>query len=93
MDQLFEYDSSKSLSNEKKHGIQFETAKKVWDDRNALVAKSKNIIDEDRWIIVGKINDKIWSIIFMIRRNKIRIISARRARKEEVKQYEKNKRK
>lgn len=92
MDQLFEYNREKSITNKIKYKIDFEQAKIVWDDTFALVAATKHVEDEERWMIVGKIAEKIWSVIFTYRQNKIRIISARRARKEEVEQYEKNKR-
>ena len=45
-------------------------------------------IDEPRYLIIGKIGEKHWSAIITYRGEKIRIISVRRARKEEVKIYE-----
>jgi len=91
MNNVFEYDKAKSKSNKEKHGIDFESAKIVWEDKSALIAATKQIEDEKRFIIVGKIVEKTWSIIFTYRQETVRIISARRARKEEVEQYEKNK--
>ena len=90
MNSSFEYDPIKSETNNEKHGINFEEAQAVWEDKFALIVPTKNNEGENRFIIIGAINSKIWSIIFTNRRDKTRIISARRARKEEVYQYEKN---
>ncbi|MCD6255889.1 MAG: BrnT family toxin [Deltaproteobacteria bacterium] len=83
----FEYDVKKSEINNKKHGIDFEEAKKLWDDPNLIEIPAKTI-DEPRYLIIGKIGEKYWSAIITYRGEKIRIISVRRARKEEVKIYE-----
>ena len=83
----FEYDVKKSEINNKKHGIDFEEAKKLWDDPNLIEIPAKTI-DEPRYLIMGKIGEKHWSAIITYRGEKIRIISVRRARKEEVKIYE-----
>ncbi len=90
MNRAFEYDSAKSESNNKKHGIGFEDAKLVWNDEFALVAPTKHVEGERRLIIVGIIAEKIWTVVYTLRADSIRIISARRARKEEVAYYEKN---
>ena len=87
----FEYDISKSKLNKEKHGIDFEEAKAVWRDEYALVAPTKQVEGEKRFIIIGNLSKKVWSVIFTYRNETIRIISARRARKEEVSYYEKNK--
>ena len=83
----FEYDVKKSEINNKKHGIDFEEAKKLWGDPNLIEIPAKTI-DEPRCLIIGKIGEKHWSAIITYRGEKIRIISVRRARKEEVKIYE-----
>ena len=83
----FEYDLAKSLSNQDKHGIDFEEAKALWNDRDILEIPAKTT-DEPRYLLVGKINDKHWSAVVTYRNNKIRLISVRRSRKEEVVIYE-----
>ena len=83
----FEYDLRKSLANLKKHGIDFEESKALWEDQNTLVYKS-TYADEIRFLTIGRINDKYWSAISTIRRDKIRIISVRRSRKKEIQLYE-----
>jgi len=83
----YEYDDNKSLSNKQKHGIDFEGAKLLWnDDRMVEILTSYD--DEERFINIGKINSKFYTVVSTIREDKIRIISARRARKKEIEIYE-----
>lgn len=44
--------------------------------------------DEPRWLVIDKIADRHWSVVVTYREQRIRIISARRARKEEQALYE-----
>ena len=84
----YEYDSNKSLSNKQKHGIDFEEAKLLWND-DRMIEILTSYEDEERFINIGKINNKFYSVVTTIReKEKIRIISARRARKKEIELYE-----
>jgi len=83
----FEFDSNKSVSNLKKHGIDFVTAQVLWYDPDLIEIQTKSDV-EPRFLLVGRIRDKHWSVIVTYRNNKIRIISARRSRISEVKLYE-----
>ncbi|MFT5207823.1 MAG: uncharacterized DUF497 family protein [Candidatus Omnitrophota bacterium] len=86
-----EYDPKKSLSNLSKHGISFEDAKNLWSSQRLIV--EANSSKEKRFIAIGKINDKFYSCIHVVRKNSIRIISLRRSRKKEENLYhEKDKR-
>jgi uncharacterized protein len=82
----FEYDKEKSAQNSNKHGIDFEIAKAIWEDPYYLEIPA-NVSSEKRYMIIGKIEDKHWSAIATYRGSKVRIISARRSRKEEVEYY------
>jgi uncharacterized DUF497 family protein len=84
----FQYDTNKSQSNKAKHGIDFEEAQKLWQDKSATIAFEKTIEGEDRLSIVGYIADKCYTGIFTLRNLSIRIISVRRCRKNEKKRYE-----
>ncbi len=83
----FEFNIRKSKINRRKHGIDFINAQKLWDDPNLLEIPAKTV-DEPRFLVIGKINDKYWSGIITYRYEKIRIISVRRSREEEVEIYE-----
>ncbi len=83
----FEFDKKKSDSNKIKHGIDFIEAQALWDDPNLIEIPAK-IIDELRFMVIGKIGMKHWSGIITYRGNKICIISVRGSRQEEIKIYE-----
>jgi uncharacterized DUF497 family protein len=83
----FEYDSDKSAENKRKHGIDFEEALALWSD-DALVEIPAKVVDEPRWLVIGRIRDKHWSAIIARRGASIRLISVRRSRDEEVAIYE-----
>ncbi len=83
----FEYDEQKSISNLSKHGIDFETAQKLWMDELHIEVKLR-FDDEPRFIIVGLIEDKYWTAVITYRAEMVRIISVRRSRKTEVALYE-----
>jgi uncharacterized DUF497 family protein len=86
----FEFDSKKSHGNKKKHGIDFYEAQALWDDPD-LIEIPVRTSDEPRFLIIGNISGKHWSGIITYRDEKIRIISVRRSRKEEVEIYESEK--
>ncbi len=83
----FEFDKQKSQINKKKHGIDFIEAQALWNDPDRIEIPAKNI-DEVRFLVISKISDKYWSAIITYRKDKVRIISARRSRKEEIEIYE-----
>jgi uncharacterized DUF497 family protein len=83
----FEYDVNKSLSNKQKHGIDFEEAKLLWNDDRMVEIKT-SFEDEERFINIGKISSKVYAVVITYRKENIRIISARRARKKEIEIYE-----
>lgn len=83
----FEFDPKKSDINKSKHGIDFYEAQALWDDPDLIEIPLKTS-DEPRFLVIGKISGKYWSGIIRYRTEKIRIISVRRSRKEEVDIYE-----
>ena len=83
----FEFDAGKSSSNKIKHGTDFNEAQKLWDDPD-LVEIPVKTSDEPRFLVVGRISGTHWSGVITYRGDRIRIISVRRSRREEVKIYE-----
>ncbi|HWR57800.1 MAG TPA: BrnT family toxin [Thermodesulfovibrionales bacterium] len=83
----FEFDPAKSISNKKKPGIDFFEARALWDDPD-FIEIPVTTVDESRFLLIGRISEKHWSAIITYRSEKIRIISVRRSRKEEVEIYE-----
>ena len=89
----FEWDPVKAASSYKKHGVTFERAATVFNDPRALtIYDEEHSGDEDRWITVGLNIDTFFVVVNHTYREKnehayIRIISARKATKKEIKQY------
>jgi uncharacterized DUF497 family protein len=83
----FEYDTNKNGLNKRKHGIDFVEAQALWKDPDRIEIPARTV-DEPRYLLVGKIGDDHWSAIITYRDEKIRIISVRRSRREEVEIYE-----
>lgn len=67
----------------------FEEVKALWKDPYLLEAEARTT-DEPRFLVIGKIGDKHWSTVITYRKDKVRIISARRSQKEEIELYEKS---
>ena len=82
----FEYDKVKSAANHKKHGIDFLEAQELWNDPDCIVIPARTV-GESRYLLIGKLGKKFWSAIFTLRNQKIRIISVRKARKNEEEYY------
>jgi uncharacterized DUF497 family protein len=83
----FEYDSEKSAENKRKHGVDFEEAQALWSDPVLLEIPAR-VSDEPRWVVIGKMNEKLWSAVITRRGDNVRLISVRRSRDEEVEIYE-----
>ena len=83
----FEYDPAKSRANRQKHGLDFAEASALWDDPWRLDVPVRTE-GEARIMTLAKLNDRIWAAIWTIRGENIRVISVRRARKDEVAYYE-----
>ena len=83
----FEYDPAKSAANKDKHGIDFVEAQLVWNDDDAYRSPALPGIEE-RWMLVGLLEGKLWSAVHTMRGDAIRLISVRRARSGEEAEYE-----
>ena len=87
----FEWDESKSISNQGKHGISFSEARTIFTDPFArLIADPDHSDDEDRFVLLGtSINARLLVVCHCVRLNdSIRLISARKAHKHERSIYE-----
>ncbi|MBX9597128.1 MAG: BrnT family toxin [Burkholderiales bacterium] len=85
----FEWDENKNKANITKHGIGFEIAKDVFDDKNKIIAPNRIVDKEERFQVIGEIEGVIViMVVFTPRDGKVRIISARRANKKERTNYE-----
>jgi uncharacterized DUF497 family protein len=83
----FEFDERKSLANKSKHGIDFAEAQALWTD-DRLVEIQARTEDEPRFLIIGHIANVFYSAVITYRSSRIRLISVRRSRPEEIALYE-----
>ena len=83
---VFEYDPNKSQTNKEKHGIDFDEAQLLWlhEDRVVFPAQSDT---KDRNALISMKEEKIWVAFYTMRGPATRLISVRRARKNEEKTY------
>jgi len=87
----FEWDEKKNISNQKRHGVSFDEAKSVFADTlGRLIPDPDHSEDEERFILMGVSFQLRLLIVCHCERHPdvIRIISARKADKQERKQYE-----
>ena len=83
----FEFDAKKSVANKGKHGVDFEEIQGLWDDPQQLEIPARTT-DGPRTMVIGNYAGKTWSCVTTQRGENTWIISARRAREEEVALYE-----
>ena len=86
----FEWDPQKSLVNRGKHNIDFDSTKSLWNDPDRIEILAPHPL-ENRFILIGKIGNQIWSAVYTLREEVIRMISVRRSRKQEKALYEREK--
>ena len=94
MQYTFEWDRNKALSNMKKHNVSFEESSSIFKDSNMInLYDDEHSKDEERWISIGishlgKVIVVSHTFIeFSNESTNIRIISARKANKQEINQY------
>ena len=86
----FEFDPTKSAANLAKHGIDFEAAQALWlDDRRFTLPSA--YVGEIREVVIGMVGDRLWAAAITLRGDAIRIVSVRRARRSEEREYERRK--
>ncbi len=83
----FEWDDEKEQSNVEKHGVDFDTAVKVFFDPNRIEYYDKShSTDEDRFITIG-FAGKLLFVVYTERKENVRLISARVATNSERRRY------
>ncbi len=87
----FEWDENKNTINKKKHNVSFEEAMTVFYDEEALLINDpEHSAEEERFILLGFSQKAKLLVVCHCCRNSetvVRIISARKATKNESKQY------
>ncbi len=83
----FEWDENKRLTNIEKHGIDFEDAIGIWEG-DVVEVPSRSQYGENRLVAFGVLEGRVIAVVFTDRGGARRIISARRARRNEREYYE-----
>ena len=84
----FEWDEGKAGRNVEKHRFSFEQAMLVFEDENRLESDVTRERDRElRFKVVGCSGPKLFTVVFTVRRDVCRIISARRSNTREERDY------
>lgn len=86
----FQWDEEKAKSNLKKHGVSFEEGATIFNDPMiATISDPDHSEDEERFISIGmSMIRRLLTVIHTYRKERIRLVSARKATKAEKKNYE-----
>ena len=83
------WDNAKALSNERKHGVEFLFATAVFDDHARIESLDRRRdYGEDRHIVLGQIDGRLYMVVYTLRDDFLRLISARKANPREQKKYD-----
>lgn len=83
----FEFDPLKSLQNFHKHGITLAQATSGWDGSKPRIIQVKPVKGEIRHALFFHFQNRLWAVVFTVREEKIRLISARPASRKERARY------
>nr|WP_294522655.1 BrnT family toxin [uncultured Rhodopila sp.] len=84
----FEWDENKRRINLEKHYLDFFDAGYVFRGPYLRLA-AKTVKGEERWLAIGKLDDVYVAIVYTPRGSVTRLISKRKARKNEQQHYDK----
>jgi uncharacterized DUF497 family protein len=85
----FEYDERKNAVNVAKHGIDLADAAWVFADPMRLDAvDQRREYGEPRRVVVGAVLGRVWVVVYTLRGEAVRLISARKANEREQKRYQ-----
>ena len=86
---IFEWDEEKNKINIQKHGISFEHASLVFEDEYYIEDYAYgHDEDEDRYDVIGMVDDVLYVVVTYRENDVVRLISARLATKAERRRYE-----
>lgn len=85
-----EWNNAKAASNLAKHGIDFRDATNIFLDPNRVERQDPRLYTESRIQVIGLVNDVVLFVVYTEREGRYRIISARRASRDERRRYNQN---
>lgn len=85
--QDFEWDEAKCQSNLKKHGVDFADACHIFDGDILEIEDIRSSYGEERFLAIGILGDQVLAVVYTVRGETIRLISARKATRDEKEVY------
>jgi uncharacterized DUF497 family protein len=84
----YEWDNNKNRQNQAKHGVDFYDAARVFMDFDRIEKlDNRKDYQEKRYITIGMVFEVLLTVVYTLRGNKHRLISARRANRHERETY------
>jgi uncharacterized DUF497 family protein len=88
IDADFEWDDAKALRNYVRHGVTFEIARRAFRDPSMVeILDDREDYGEERYLLIGMADGQLLSVIYTERNQRFRLISARRANRDEQDHY------
>lgn len=79
----FEWDQNKASTNKNKHGVSFEVASQIFAGECLYLLDRGSDPSEERWVAIGLIDETAVVVVYTDRGERLRLISARHATKQE----------
>ena len=84
----FEWNATKARRNYQKHGVTFHAARKAFADPFMVeILDEREDYGEERFLLIGMADEQLLSVIYTERQGRFRLITARRATKDEQDHY------
>ena len=85
---IYQWNRDKAATNLRKHGVDFADAVSVFSDDLAITIPDERF-DEERFVSIGlDAFGRVLVVVYTLRGDEIRVISARKATRQERRQYE-----
>ena len=85
----FEWDEIKAAANVHRHAVPFEYAARIFlDERRLDTVDDRHEYGEARRLTLGRIEERVFVVVYTVRGDVIRLISARKANGRETRRYE-----
>lgn len=83
-----EYDTGKDATNRDKHGVSLAFGVEMFNDADHLILPSVRPVDgEDRFKVIGDVDGRLWTAIYVMRGAAYRFISVRKSNDGEQRTY------
>jgi uncharacterized DUF497 family protein len=87
-DDEFAWDDAKATANLARHGVNFATARKAFADASVVAREDmRSDYGEQRFVLLGMVEDRLLHVAYTMRDARIRVISARLAEPRERRRY------